>query len=103
MNDNAGQNDGVGKAQAEVAAARARLLDTAHQLQRRLRPDELAREALEGVKIRSAEFAGEAVAAARARPVVSAGAAAGLLALLLRRPIGRLTRRLFDHGNETGN
>jgi hypothetical protein len=87
-------------AEAQAAAAKARLAATAAELQRRLRPDELARGAVEGLREKSAELAGEAVAAAKARPSAAAGAAAGLFALAFRKPIGRLARRLFSHRNE---
>lgn len=87
-------------ARAKVAAARGRLIGTAHQIQRRLRPDELARDALEGVRTKSAELAADALDVARARPGVSAGAAAGVAALVLRKPLVRLARRLLRRRNE---
>jgi hypothetical protein len=88
-------------AEAQAAAARARLTATAGELQRRLSPDELARGAVEGLREKSVELAGDAVAVARARPGAAASAAAGLFALALRKPIGRLARRMFSRRNES--
>jgi hypothetical protein len=91
----------IGKAQAQVALAKARLLDTAQELQRRLKPDELVRGAMEGVREKSAEFAEDAVAAMRARPAASAGAMAAVIGLLFRKPLTGLVRRWFSHRNES--
>lgn len=88
-------------AEARVAAAKARLGATAGELQRRIKPDGLMRVAVESVREKSAEIAEDAVAAARSRPTAAASAAAGVAALALRKPLGRLARRLFGRGNES--
>ncbi|MBV9840688.1 MAG: hypothetical protein JOY99_03975 [Sphingomonadaceae bacterium] len=87
-------------AEARVAAAKARLTATAGEIQRRIKPDSLVREAVEGVREKSSEIAEDAVAVAKARPGTVASAVAGVAALTLRKPIGRLARRLFSRRNE---
>lgn len=82
------------KARADAATARERLLGDAHALQARLSPSSIASNAWESVRDRGEAAANGAVEVARKRPAAVAGAAIGVVALLARKPIGRLIRRL---------
>lgn len=83
----------VAKAQADAAAARERLLRSAHELQARVAPAHLAETALEGAKERGAAALGGVAEAAQQRPKLAIGLGVGLAAFLLRRPLGRLLHR----------
>ena len=74
-------------ARAEVERTRARLIDTARELQERISPRTLARDAWEGAKEKGAGLAEEAVDAVRKRPVVAGGVIAALALFLGRDPI----------------
>ena len=89
-------------AAARAAAAKARLSATAGEIQRRLSPDDVLRGAVDSVREKSAGLAEDALAAAKSNPAATAGAAAGVAAFAMRRPIGRLVRKLFSRRNESG-
>lgn len=82
------------KAQAEAAVARARMMADVHQLQARLKPASLAGNAWDGVRGKSEVVIAKATRFANARPVAASAAVAGVVALLARRPLGRLLRHL---------
>lgn len=82
-------------ARIEVERARARLMGSAHELQDRLSPRTLARDAWEGAKGKGADLAEDAVDAVRARPLAAGGAVAALTLFLAREPLGNLARRMF--------
>lgn len=82
-------------AEARVTEARSRLTGTLGDIQRRVHPQLLLRNAWDGVREHSVALADEAVETAKARPGAAAGVIAGVVAVALRRPIGRLFRRLF--------
>lgn len=86
--------DDVRLAEARVTEARSRLTGTIGDIQRRLHPQLLLRNAWEGVRDTSVSLADEAVETARAQPGAAAGVAAAITALALHRPLGRLLRRL---------
>ena len=77
----------VAAARIEVERARARLVSTASELQERLRPKTLAREAWEGAKTKGADLAEEAVDAVKARPFIATGIAAAIALFLAREPL----------------
>lgn len=77
----------VAAARIEVERARARLIGTASELQERLRPKTLAREAWEGAKTKGADLAEEAVDAVKARPFIATGIAAAIALFLAREPL----------------
>ena len=81
--------DALRQAKSDAAAAKARFLDTLGETQQRLKPGNLANEAWTGVKNKSAEAAGNAVAAAKKRPGTVALLLGGLALFLARKPIVR--------------
>ena len=87
-------------ARIEVERARARLIDTAGELQLRLAPKTLAREAWEGAKVKGADLAEEAVDAVRARPLAAGGIAAAIALFLAREPLIDMAGKLIDDISE---
>jgi hypothetical protein len=81
-------------ARLEAVAARERLLNSAHELQERLKPQKLASDAWEGVVDRSEDAASRLGRAAQRRPVAAGAAALAATALIARKPLTRLIRRL---------
>lgn len=77
----------VAAARIEAERSRARLMATAHELQDRISPRTLARDAWEGARTKGADLAEDAVDAVRARPVASGGAVAALALFLARHPL----------------
>jgi predicted Abi (CAAX) family protease len=82
-------------AKSEVERSRARLMETAHELQERLSPKKLTRDAWQGAKEKGAGLAEDAVVAVRARPVAATGAVAALTLFLAREPLMDLARKLM--------
>ena len=91
----------IAAAKIDVERARARLKATADELHDRLKPNVLMREGVDRLRARSGALADEVMDVARARPGLIGGVGAGMLLLWLRRPIGRLGRRLFFGKDET--
>ena len=88
--------------QAKRAAVRARARVDSHvaALQARLRPANLAGEAWDGVKEKSADLADGALEAVKKRPA-AVSAALGVLALFLaREPLKRAATRLISGAND---
>lgn len=69
-------------ARAKAAAAQAEMQATLRELQARLRPANLASDAIDGLKRKGEAVAGDAADAVRARPVAAGAAVAGLGALI---------------------
>lgn len=86
----------VAAARIEVEHARARLIDTAGELQERLKPATLAREAWEGAKSKGADLAEEAVDAVKARPMAATGVVAAIAMFLAREPLIGMAAKMFD-------
>ena len=86
----------VAAARAEVDRSRARLMATAHELQERLKPRTLARDAWEGAKDKGAGLAEDAVDTVRARPFAATGVAAAIAVFLAREPLIDLAHQLYD-------
>jgi hypothetical protein len=86
----------VYEASRRVDAARRQLVDTATELQARLRPGTLASNAWEGVKDRGGELADDAVEAVKARPAAAASVLAAFTLFLARRPIKSGLSKLFS-------
>ena len=82
-------------AQATVEEAREALIDTARELQQRLQPKTLAREAWESAKIKGADMAEEAVDAVKRRPVATGGVIAAIAMFLAREPIKDGVSRIY--------
>lgn len=83
-------------AQHEVERARARLGATVNELHDRLRPNTLMRDGVDRIRARGSELADDALDAARENPGMAGAVGAGAVLLVLRRPLGRLARRIFS-------
>lgn len=88
------------QAKREVEASRRRLESTLGALQHRLRPANLAGEAWDGVKDRSADLADEALAAVKKRPAAVSIALGAFALFLARAPIKRAVNRMISDGGE---
>ena len=87
----------VEEAKRNTIRARARLESTLGALQARLRPGNLAGEAWDGVKDKSADLADGALQAVKKRPAIASAALGALALFLAREPIRRaVTRMLSD-------
>jgi ElaB/YqjD/DUF883 family membrane-anchored ribosome-binding protein len=86
----------VAAARIEVERARANMIATAHQLQDRLSPKTLTREAIDGVKHKSADLVEDAVDAIRARPYAAGSVVAAIALFLAREPLMDLAGKLVD-------
>jgi hypothetical protein len=82
-------------ARIEAERSRARLMATAHELQERLNPKTMARDAIQGAKEKGADLAEDAVDAVRTHPRAAGGAAAALALFLARQPLISLAGKLF--------
>jgi hypothetical protein len=80
----------VAAARIEVERRRGRLMDKAHQLQHRLSPNVIARDAWDGAKEKGAALAEDAVDAVRSRPVAAGGILAAITMFLAREPLMEL-------------
>ena len=87
-------------ARADAEHARQRLMESAHELQERLAPKTVARNAWQGakdgIKHKSADLAEDAVDAVRKRPVAATGAVAALALFLAREPLMELAGKIAD-------
>ena len=83
-------------AETKVAEAREELINTARELQQRLQPKTLAREAWEGAKNKGADMAEDAVDAVKRRPVATGGVVAAIAMFFARGPIKDGVSRLYD-------
>jgi hypothetical protein len=83
-------------ARAEVDRSRARVMATAHELQERLSPKVLAKDAWQGAKEKGAGLAEDAVDAVRARPLTATGVVAAITMFLAREPLIDLAGRMVD-------
>jgi hypothetical protein len=92
----------IAAARLQAAAARDRLIGSAHELQARLSPGTLAENAWDGLRDKSEAAAETAMETARKHPVATGAAVAGVAALIARKPMGRLFARLRgkDDGDE---
>jgi hypothetical protein len=88
------------EARAEVERSRARLIDTARELQERISPRTLARDVWDSAKEKGAGLAEEAVDAVRKRPMVAGGVIAALALFLGRDPILDYASKLMNGKDE---
>lgn len=89
------------QAKRDVAAARRRLESTLGALQLRLQPGNLAGEAWDGVKDKSADLADGALTAVRKRPAAVSVALGAFALFLAREPLKRaVTRMVSSDGGE---
>ncbi len=87
-------------ARSEVERSRSRLMSTAQELQERLSPKTLARDAWQGAKMKGADMAEDAVDAVRSRPYAAGGVVAAIAMFLARDPIRDLAGKLVDGVNK---
>ncbi|MDQ3247556.1 MAG: hypothetical protein M3Q52_11855 [Pseudomonadota bacterium] len=86
----------VAAARVKAVTARARLMETARELQNRISPRNLAQNAWEGAKLKGADIAEDAVDAVRARPIAATGIVAALALFLAREPLRDLAAQMAD-------
>ena len=86
----------VEAARIEVERSRAQMLDTAKELQQRLQPGKLTRDAWQSAKEKGADIAEDAVDAVRKRPYAAGGAVAALALFIAREPVMQLFGKLAD-------
>ena len=89
-------NPRIVEAEARVSDAREALINTARELQQRLAPRTLARDAWESAKVKGADIAEDAVDAVKRRPVATGGIVAAIAMFLARDPIKHQVSRLYD-------
>ncbi|MGI8705672.1 MAG: DUF3618 domain-containing protein [Sphingomicrobium sp.] len=77
----------VQAARNEAEQAQSRLVARLHELQQRIAPKTLARDAWEGAKSKGADLAEDAVDAVRNRPIAATGIVAALALFLARKPL----------------
>ena len=90
----------IEQAKREAVRARARLDSSLIALQQRLRPGNLAGEAWDGVKDKSADLADGALTAVRKRPAAVSLAVGAVALFLAREPLKRTVKRLFTDEEE---
>ncbi|MGY4397938.1 hypothetical protein ACVWZA_003135 [Sphingomonas sp. UYAg733] len=83
--------------------ARRRLAGTLVELQARLNPRVLAREAMQELKETGQEMAREGLEAAKRHPLTLAGAATAVGIFLARKPLSKLISELGDASSEAGS
>jgi hypothetical protein len=87
-------------AKMRSAEARERLAGTLVELQARLNPKALARDALQELKETGQEMAREGLEAAKRHPLSLAGAATAVGIFLARKPLSKLIREFGDAPSE---
>ncbi|HEV2816590.1 MAG TPA: DUF3618 domain-containing protein [Allosphingosinicella sp.] len=93
---------GIEQAKREAMLARQRFAGTLAELRERLQPGNLAGEAWDGVKDKSADLAEGALQAVKSRPKAVSLALGALAVFLARQPIKRAVSRLIS-GEAEGN
>lgn len=86
----------VAAARIKADRARAELMATAQELQVRLSPSTLARDAWEGAKNKGADLAEEAVDAVRSRPYAAGSVLAAIALFLAREPLIDAAGKIAD-------
>jgi ElaB/YqjD/DUF883 family membrane-anchored ribosome-binding protein len=84
----------VAAARVEAERRRGRLMASAEQLQERLSPGRLTRDAWQGAKEKGADLAEEAVDAVRSRPLTTGGIVAAITLFLAREPLMDLAGKI---------
>jgi hypothetical protein len=86
----------IAAARIEAERARARMMSSAHNLQERISPRVLARDAWEGAKLKSADLVEDSVDAVKRNPATAGGVAAAAVLFLLRHPLMELAGKVGD-------
>lgn len=84
----------VQAARIEAEQAQHRLVERLHELQHRVAPKTLTRDAWQAAKSKGADLAEDAVDAVRARPVATTGVVAAIALFLAREPLMDLAGKL---------
>jgi hypothetical protein len=84
------------QARAQLMATFDDILDYAHDLQRKLEPSHIARDAWETAKSKGADMAEDAVDAVRKRPVAATSAVAAIALFIAREPLMDLASKLMS-------
>ena len=87
---------GILAAREQVERSRARVMATAQELQERLSPKTLAKDAWQGAKEKGADLAENTVDAVRSRPLAATGIVAAITMFLAREPLMDLAGKLVD-------
>jgi len=93
------EDPSVVDARRNADQAQQRLIGTLHELQHRVAPKTLARDAWHGAKSKGADLAEDAVDAVSKRPIAATGIVAAVTLFLAREPLMDLADRLM-HGKE---
>lgn len=94
----------IAKAKYEAVRARRRFEETLAAVQQRLKPGNLAEEAWDGVKDKSADLADGALQAVKSRPKAVSLVLGAFAIFLARRPLKRAAQRLISGDeDEQGN
>ena len=86
----------IAAARRDAEHARAKLMESARQLQERLSPGTLAHNAWEGAKVKGADLAEDVVDAVRQRPALASGMVAAIAMLIARRPLIDLAGKMAE-------
>jgi hypothetical protein len=86
----------VEQARAKMWATVDEIIEYGQQLQQKLEPSHLARDAWDAAKSKGADIAEEAVDAVRKRPVAASGAIAALALFIAREPLMDLAAKLVN-------
>lgn len=86
----------IAAARIEAERARARMMSSAHNLQERISPRVLARDAWEGAKMKGADLVEDSVDAVKRNPATAGGVAAAAMLFLLRHPLMDLAGKVGD-------
>lgn len=92
----------VDEARNRADQARDRMVQTLHEIQRRIAPSTLAREAWDGAKSKGADLAEDAVDVVRNRPVAATGVVAAVAMFLAREPLMGLVERMWSGKSRHG-
>ena len=84
----------IAAARIEAERARARMMASAHNLQERISPRVLARDAWEGAKMKGADLVEDGVDAVKRNPGAASGVAAAAMLFLLRHPLMNLAGKV---------
>lgn len=87
-------------ARADAEQAQARFINTLQELQLRVAPRTLVREAWDGARSKGADIAEDAVDAVRKRPVAASGVVAAVALFLAREPLIDLAGKLIGSKSE---
>lgn len=94
-------DDRVTDARRIAEQAQQQLIGTLHELQHRIAPKTLARDAWQGAKSKGANLAEDAVDAVRKRPVAATGIIAAVALFLVREPLIDLADKLVNGKDES--